>query len=332
MTLREKILTEFQSWDSEKQLHEFQSYKQLDGYSPFNTTDYSLMEQIMNNANASIDCEDGNCEISYEKPKEEKIEPKKPEVITESEKETKTKDAKSIWDRKNGIGAVSNQLPSDVAYFGFEATMKASEFLILAANQENKDLTYVEKHFKEGGTFGLPFLGIDWYGDEEGSRKENKWKVDKHEGRHRVEFFIKEFGDQDITVSMFTSRYTGELRNRNLKPEMFAKGIKLEPQTGSKHEGKKYEIADLAQSKFFDFKLGQTIKEEDISEGIKENKKLKELTTEINNILKEINTEAKTTTKMSDEEKLQVVYKMMRQLKEIPGIVSEIDDFLNMDF
>ncbi len=293
MTLREKILTEFQSWNSEKQLQEFQAYKQLDGYSPLSDMDYNLMEQIMNNTNASIDCEDGKCAISYENPDPEApiVKPiEEPKEINETEitpteesmeamdeayevepgttkalfekdeedkKETKTKDEKSIWDVKKGIGAVSNQLPSDVAYFGFEATMKASEFLALAAHHDSKDLTFVENHFKDGGTFGLPFLGIDWYGDEEGSRKETKWKVDKHEGRHRVEFFLKEFGDKDITVSMFTSHYTGELRNRNLREDMFEKGIKLEPQQGSKFEGKRFEIADLAQPKFFDFKLGK---------------------------------------------------------------------------
>ena len=162
MTLREKILTEFQTWDSEKQLQEFQAYKQLEGYSPLSEMDYNLMEQVMNNNNASIDCVDGNCELI----------------------QTPLKEEKTIWDVKNGIGAVSKQLPSDVGYFGFEATMKASEFLLLVAHQDGKDLSYVENHFKKGGTFGLPFLGIDWYGDEEGSRKENKWKVDKHEGRH----------------------------------------------------------------------------------------------------------------------------------------------------
>ncbi len=68
MTLREKILTEFQDWNSDKQLQEFQAYKQLEGHSPLSDTDYNLMEQIINNSNASIDCEDGKCEISYENP------------------------------------------------------------------------------------------------------------------------------------------------------------------------------------------------------------------------------------------------------------------------
>lgn len=261
MTLREKILTEFQNWDSEKQLQEYQAYKGIDGYSPLTDTDYTLMEQVMNNSNASIDCEDGNCNLTFNTTEtqildEAGIEDTSLETLHEKE-EVKTKDDKSIWDRKNGIGAVSNQLPSDIAYFGFEATMKASVFLALASNKEGKDLTYVENHFKDGGTFGLPFLGIDWYGDEEGSRKENKWKVDKHDGRHRVAFFLKEFGDKDINVSMFTSHYAGELKNRNLREEMFAKGIKLEPQQGAKYEGKRFEISDLAQSKFFDFKLGK---------------------------------------------------------------------------
>jgi hypothetical protein len=270
MTLREKILTEFQNWDSEKQLHEFQAYKCLDGYSPLSEVDYSLMEQIMNNNNASIDCEGGNCKITFES---------KPEVSGEieimenvktmqeiiSEKEDKlTKTAESIWDRKNGVGAVPNQSPNDIAYFGFEAKMKASDFLALADDLPNKDLTYLTNHFEEGGTFGLPFLGIDWYGDEESPRrKKQEWVVDKHEGRHRVEFFMNQFGDKEIIVSIFTARYSGELRNRNLQDYMFAKGIKLRPQSRAKNPSKLFEIADLIIPKFVDFEIGKNIKEKE---------------------------------------------------------------------
>jgi len=275
MTLREKILTEFQNWNSEKQLHEFQSYKQLEGYSPLSDTDYSLMEQIMNNNNASIDCEDGNCQLTFtaeelilDEAGIEIMEDVKTmqEIISEKveKEEFIPKTAETIWDRKKGAGAVPNQSPSDVAYFGFEAKMKASEFLALADDLPNKDLSYLTNHFEEGGTFGLPFLGIDWYGDEESpSRKKDEWKVDKHEGRHRVEFFIKQFGDKEIIVSMFTARYSGELRNRNLKDYMFAKGIKLKPQSQAKNPSKEFEIADMVIPKFLDFTVGISTKQKE---------------------------------------------------------------------
>ena len=267
MTLREKILTEFQDWNSEKQLHEFQAYKQLEGYSPLSDSDYSLMEQIMNNNNASIECEDGNCQLTFTEAEELILDEAGIETIVEAksdEDKFETKDEETIWDRKKGAGAVPNQSPHDVAYFGFEAKMKASEFLALADDLPNKDLSFLTDHFEEGGTFGLPFLGIDWYGDEDSpSKKKDEWKVDKHEGRHRVEFFIKQFGDKEITVSMFTARYSGELRNRNLKEHMFAKGVKLKPQSQAKNPSKEFEIADMAIPKFLDFTLGKTIKQKE---------------------------------------------------------------------
>ena len=70
----------------------------------------------------------------------------------------------------------------------------------------------------------------------------------------------------------------------------------------------------------------------ELSEGAKENKELKSLSNEIIAILKEVNADAKTTNKMSEEDKLKIVYSMMKKLKEINPIVNEMDDYLNMTF
>jgi hypothetical protein len=63
--IRESVLKDFPNWDNEKQLAEYQGYKRLVGYSPFSDVDYSLMEMVMNNNNAevSVECDNGICEI-----------------------------------------------------------------------------------------------------------------------------------------------------------------------------------------------------------------------------------------------------------------------------
>lgn len=63
--IREVVLRDFPNWDSEKQLSEYQAYKAMGDYSPFNEADYQLMEMVMNNPNAEIavECEDGVCSI-----------------------------------------------------------------------------------------------------------------------------------------------------------------------------------------------------------------------------------------------------------------------------
>lgn len=168
-----------------------------------------------------------------------------------------------FWDRENGLGCVPNQTLQNVSYFGFEAKMKASTFLLLSADAQNKDLSYLEEKYNDGDSFGFPFLGIDWYGDEDEPLKENKWKVNKHEGRHRAELFIKKHGDIDITVSIFTSTYSNELRNRHLREDMFYKGIKIYPQRGAKYENKSFDISDMAQPEFFDFNIGKKPKQKE---------------------------------------------------------------------
>ena len=63
--IKESVLRDFPNWDSEKQLSEYQAYKAMGDYSPFNEADYQLMEMVMNNPNAevSVECEDGVCSI-----------------------------------------------------------------------------------------------------------------------------------------------------------------------------------------------------------------------------------------------------------------------------
>ena len=62
--IREKILKDFPSWSFEKQLTEYQAYKKFKEYAPFSDMDYILMETVMNNHNASIECKDGVCSIT----------------------------------------------------------------------------------------------------------------------------------------------------------------------------------------------------------------------------------------------------------------------------
>lgn len=68
--IRETVLRDFSNWDAEKQLSEYQSYKKLGDYSPFGDDDYALMEMVMNNPNAeiSVECENGVCDIISETP------------------------------------------------------------------------------------------------------------------------------------------------------------------------------------------------------------------------------------------------------------------------
>lgn len=61
--IKEIILKDFPTWDAEKQLSEYQGYKALGDYSPFNESDYQLMEMVMNNPNAEVECKDGVCEL-----------------------------------------------------------------------------------------------------------------------------------------------------------------------------------------------------------------------------------------------------------------------------
>lgn len=69
--IREVVLRDFQNWDAEKQLSEFQAYKAIGDYSPFSEADYKLMEMVMTNPNAEVECENGICEINLAETKEE---------------------------------------------------------------------------------------------------------------------------------------------------------------------------------------------------------------------------------------------------------------------
>ncbi len=66
--IKETVLKNFPTWTPEKQLSEYQGYKTLGEYSPFNESDYALMEMIMNNPNieATIACDNGVCSLINE--------------------------------------------------------------------------------------------------------------------------------------------------------------------------------------------------------------------------------------------------------------------------
>ena len=66
--IKEIVLKDFPNWDPEKQLSEYQGYKAMGDYSPFSEEDYKLMETVMNNHNAEVQCEDGVCKIINEIP------------------------------------------------------------------------------------------------------------------------------------------------------------------------------------------------------------------------------------------------------------------------
>ena len=72
--IKEIVLKEFPSWSSEKQIAEYQAYKSMGDYSPFSEIDYQLMEMVMNNPNAEIECENGVCSIIESEITEEKLE------------------------------------------------------------------------------------------------------------------------------------------------------------------------------------------------------------------------------------------------------------------
>ena len=72
--IKENVLKEFPSWSAEKQIAEYQAYKSMGDYSPFSEIDYQLMEMVMNNPNAEIECENGVCSIIESEITEEKLE------------------------------------------------------------------------------------------------------------------------------------------------------------------------------------------------------------------------------------------------------------------
>ena len=61
--ITEKVLQDFSNWDSEKQLSEYQKYKQMGDYSPFSESEYAIMEMVMNNDTISVECYNGVCKI-----------------------------------------------------------------------------------------------------------------------------------------------------------------------------------------------------------------------------------------------------------------------------
>lgn len=66
--IKEIVLKNFPTWTPEKQLSEYTGYKAMGDYSPFNESEYKLMEMIMDNPNieATIACEGGVCSLINE--------------------------------------------------------------------------------------------------------------------------------------------------------------------------------------------------------------------------------------------------------------------------
>jgi len=101
-----------------------------------------------------------------------------------------------------GLGNTPNGI--DVSYFGFTCYMRPSEFLGLAAQMGQPDSFY-EKQLQAGTKIAYPQLQVL---EEQGA-----WKVQGHEGRHRIQTVQKLHGDQVLIPVSVIPLYT---RNRSL--------------------------------------------------------------------------------------------------------------------
>ncbi len=120
-------------------------------------------------------------------------------------------------DNPNAIGRISHQqTDDDVRYFGFRANMTPKMFLAATDSSDREmDLSKIEELEADGNTFANPWLKMEY------DFKSRKWYVIGHEGRHRAKYYLEKYGNDVIDIDVSTDSSKGELRNRNLKPEMF---------------------------------------------------------------------------------------------------------------
>lgn len=123
-------------------------------------------------------------------------------------------------DNVKGLGAVPNN--QEVDYFGMRVLMKPSMFLKLATKLEMPvSVDYIEKHLKDGGALGSPFLSVIIPPEWDDGDFSKFAEVSSHEGRNRMMAIQKVEGDEPVEVHIFPRN---GLRARDLTPE-FVKAL-----------------------------------------------------------------------------------------------------------
>lgn len=131
------------------------------------------------------------------------------DTILLEERYSKITESLDIFDNRDGIGSVPNQM--DLDYFGFSKPMSVKRFrsLVPAGVSGEKTKDYIISALKRGEKIGPPFLIVKWLGEA--------WKVLDHEGRSRSDAIAELWGnDQIIPIHIFPYG----MRRRNLTDEM----------------------------------------------------------------------------------------------------------------
>lgn len=121
-----------------------------------------------------------------------------------------------IIDCVNGLGNVPNN--QNILYLGFIATMRLSNFQILALDDEgdqDKTADWMVEKIKEGYSIGQPWFSINV------DVKENEvFQITGHEGRGRIKAIKKYLGDIEMPIQFFLDK---GMKNRDLTPEILKK-------------------------------------------------------------------------------------------------------------
>lgn len=146
--------------------------------------------------------------------------------------------ADDIWsiDTMNGVGATSNTFKENVAYNGFTIKAKPSDFINLASEAKHLDTEYMSKQVASGEKLGPPFLKASY------NEATDTLMIGGHEGRHRVEYVRKMFGD-DVDIPIHITRLEDmegyEIKNARVKREgTIGKNTKWVDQDGNSIDGK----------------------------------------------------------------------------------------------
>lgn len=156
-----------------------------------------------------------------------------PQFIRKLPKEDRQMAVDEIWsvDTMEGVGATSNTYSENVSYNGFTIKAKPSDFIDMASEAKFLDTQYMSRQVSYGEKLGPPFLTAHY--DE----ATNTLKIGGHEGRHRVEYVRKMFGnDVDIPIHITDIRDTAgyEMKNTRIKREgVIGKATKWVDQDGN---------------------------------------------------------------------------------------------------
>lgn len=103
---------------------------------------------------------------------------------------------------------------AEVDYFGLRVLMRPTVFLELALplpNPRSDTVQFLRGALSRKEAFGSPFLNVKWV--------DGDWKVNGHEGRHRMKAVLAEEGNDPIEVHIFPQ---GGMRRRHLDEPMMA--------------------------------------------------------------------------------------------------------------